>query len=1104
MAFGIIVLIAGCSIPEACTLTSGQEVESEGNAALNEGIRLRHEAQKLDAAGKLAEAVAALEAMLAIERKILPAGHDGLASSLEWVAALYVQLEDFAAAKTARQEALTSLRKHHGESHWKVADARRALEDIDRRAELPREQRRRLAQADRLDQDVVALYLAGKYGEAFNKARRVLRQREEIQGQTQPTYANSLRNLASLLFVQGDLTGTRRLLEQALAIYKETLGERHPRYANCVNDLAVLRKQQGDYAGARPLYELALTIVREALGEHHPDYATAVHNLATLLKTQGDYARARPLYELALAIRKEVQGERHPDYATGLSNLGGLLLAQGDYVGAMPLYEQALAIRKDVHGEHHPAYAEELQNLAALLQTKRDYTGARPLYERALAIQKEMHGEHRASYGVTLNNLAALLCLQGDYDAARPLIEQALAVRKEVVGDRHPNYAESLCNLAALLDLQGNLAAVRPLIEQALTVYKEVLGEHHPDYARCLRNLAMAHWTERNYPEAARLLERGLDISRHNLDLAAAGQSERQQLAMAHAHRGMLDALLSLAPVAEISADSVYRHVLITKGAVFERQRRMRAQRYRYQADSQSQAAQRFAEYEQTVCQVATLALATVDPTQAPAWRKRVAELSRRKDELEAELARFDSGFHATLTEAIRKPEQLGSALPHGTALIDLLEYTAFVPPAQGKGKFEREPHLVAFVVRPDQPIARVDLGPLEPIRRAIEDWRPALTGHRPPATGNHAARALRQLIWEPVEPHLDGIVSVLFSPDGPVGLVPLAALPGKDSNLYLIEERSLAVVPVARLLDSAASPSPRLSYGAGRAPAASLLLVGDVDYGGNPGHNVAVGMSRSAAVGTRSGLLPDFPGLPATGDEIASISRYFRSRFRGEHALELDGAQATEAAVRQDAPRHRFVHIATHGYFAPKELRSALGPEKSKQAQSAIDALGGVGIAGYHPGLLSGIALAGANHRPTPVGLDDGILTALEVAELDLSGVELAVLSACETGLGEVAGGEGLLGLQRAFQVAGARSVVASLWTVRDEPTRALMARFYENLWRNGQPPAAALREAQLYVLREGRGRGLVPLGNGQAAEPAGRPPPHYWAAFVFSTDRP
>ena len=144
---------------------------------------------------------------------------------------------------------------------------------------------------------------------------------------------------------------------------------------------------------------------------------------------------------------------------------------------------------------------------------------------------------------------------------------------------------------------------------------------------------------------------------------------------------------------------------------------------------------------------------------------------------------------------------------------------------------------------------------------------------------------------------------------------------------------------------------------------------------------------------------------------------------------------------------------------------------------------------------MLSGIALAGANRRPAPIGADDGILTALEVASLDLSGCDLAVLSACETGLGMTAGGEGLLGLQRAFQVAGAHAVVASLWSVGDKPTQALMARFYENLWRKNLPPAAALREAQLSMLREGLDRGL--------SRPAPRRGPKPSAPLRFSGRR-
>jgi CHAT domain-containing protein/Tfp pilus assembly protein PilF len=1085
--------------------------------------------------------------MLKIERKVLTADDPDLAFSLDWLAGLHLERADFAAAKAARQDALEILRKRYGEVHWKVTDARLALQDVERLAAMTGEQRQKLTEAERLNWEIIARHRAGRYSESVKSARRALALRQAVLGARHPDTAVSLNNLALLLEAQGDSAAARPLIEQALAISKEVLGPRHPATARCLNILAGVLESQGDYAGAKPLYEQALAIRRAVLGPRHPDTATSLNNLATLLQAQGDFATARPLHEQALAIRTEVQGERHLDTARSLNNLATLLQAQGDYAAARPLYERALVVRQEVLGPRHPDTATTLSNLAALLDAQGDYAAARPLYERALAIRQEVLGARHPDTARSLNNLGYLLRKQGDNAAARPLYEKALAIRKEALGPRHPDTATSLSNLASLLGAQGDYArarllreqalalrtevlgprhpdtatslnnlaellraqgdyvAARPLYEQALAIRKEVVGPRHPDTAIGLSNLAALLWAQRDYAGAALRFRQAVEVVQGNLELVAAALSERQQLAMAQQLRSDLDAYLSIAPLTRLSAGDPYGHVLTSKGAVFQRQRRLRAQRRRLQADPQTPAARRFDEYQSTVKQLATLALATPDPRQAQAWREKVAELSQHKDQLEAELARRDAGFRTARAESSRTPEQLQAALPGGTALIDLLVYDAYQPPAQGQGEFQQEPRLVGFVVRPDRPIARVELGPLAPILRAIADWRPILMSGRPTPAAGDPGRALRRLIWEPIEPHLDGVASVLVSPDGPIGLVPLAALPGRDPNRYLIEELSIAVVPVPRMLGSSAdAPTPGTGTSPGTAP--SLLLAGDIDYGGEPGRADHRGASRSAAIVARAGLLGDFPRLDATRQEILAVRDSFERRFRKARADVLREDEATEEAFRREAPAHHFLHLATHGYFAPRELRSALGPAdpKDKAARSGSDALGGVGVAGFHPGLLSGIALAGANRRPTPVGQDDGILTALEVAELDLSSVELAVLSACETGLGEVAGGEGLLGLQRAFQVAGAHAVVASLWKVRDEATRALMARFYENLWRKGMPAAGALREAQLYLLREGLERGLVPL---EERQPAGRParlPPAYWAAFVLSTDRP
>jgi len=338
-------------------------------------------------------------------------------------------------------------------------------------------------------------------------------------------------------------------------------------------------------------------------------------------------------------------------------------------------------------------------------------------------------------------------------------------------------------------------------------------------------------------------------------------------------------------------------------------------------------------------------------------------------------------------------------------------------------------------------------------------------------------------MIWVPLEKHLEGIESVLLSPDGVLGRFPIAALPGKVAGTYLIEELTFAVVPAARAIPSilsATSPSKKV--------AENMLLLGGVDYDVDLSEALVENSPDSEKqFGRRTAVRGDesmtFRAISGTVGEIATIAAIYIENYGNEGMTTLKGAAANETFFRREAPRHLFLHLATHGFFAPAEVRSALS-----------------GDAGYDPGLLSGIALAGAN-RPQKDG-DDGIVTAEEVETLDLRGTQLAVLSACETGLGEVAGGEGLLGLQRAFQVAGAKTVIASLWKVDDRATRDLMERFYKNLWTDEMGTQEALREAQLWMLKEGATRGAVNLTEDAADSEPTNLPPFYWAAFVLSGD--
>ncbi len=282
---------------------------------------------------------------------------------------------------------------------------------------------------------------------------------------------------------------------------------------------------------------------------------------------------------------------------------------------------------------------------------------------------------------------------------------------------------------------------------------------------------------------------------------------------------------------------------------------------------------------------------------------------------------------------------------------------------------------------------------------------------------------------------------------------MPFAALPGKKPGAYLLEELPLAQAPVPQVL-----PELLARRSSERASASALLVLGDVDFGEAP--------PKKPASSRR------FAALPATASEITAIQGLFEKTHTGAEVRPLRGADATGGRFRERAPGAAYLHLATHGFFAVAQARSALAPRAGASA-AGVQPWSEGRTKAAHPGSLSGVVFAGVNRPSDKAG--DAILTSGEVGSLDLRNTELVVLSACQTGLGDVAGGEGVLGLQRAFHLTGARTVVASLWKVNDAATAALMSRFYDNLWRKKMGPAEALRQAQLALLRRQDAAGPV-----------------------------
>ncbi|MDX1943845.1 MAG: tetratricopeptide repeat protein [Pirellulaceae bacterium] len=1141
-----------------------------------ESKRLWERAQQLDAEGKLAEALQVGEQLLSTDRQLLGNKHANVAFDLAWLADRYQKLERFTEAKIVRTEAVAILVRLFGHDHWRLVDARWALKDSEVLATLSASQRQQLATAEARQSDAMRLNEEGKFSDAAQAAQEVAEIHKAILGEHHPKFAMCLNNLAELCRSHAQFARAEPLYRQAAEICKQSLGEMHPDYATCLNNLALLYKSQVDYARAEPLYRQALQIRKRALGEKHPDYAaslsnlaqlyalqgdyataeplccqaaevfkmalgenhsdyaTSLNNLAELYRSQGDFARAEPLYRQALQIRKKVLGENHPqyaaslnnlavlyatrgdyapaephyrqaleikrkalgddhpDYALSLNNLAVLYRLQGDYARAEPLYRQALEIVKNALGENHPDHAKSLNNLADLYRLQGDYTRAEPLHRQAAKIWKEALGENHPDFATSLNNLAELYDAQRDYGRAEPLLLQAIEIRKQSLGENHPEFALSLNNLAGLYLSQGDYARAEPLYRQAAEIWKKALGEHHPDYATSLNNLALVCRSQGEYAQAESLYRQAFEITLRNVELVAALQSERQQIAMAAQGRHRLHHYLTLAVRTNDFQVPVYERLLAWKGMVLARQQAQRA------VANRPEIAPIATELRTVSTQLARVALSAVPLGTAETRQQQIADLSAQKEALEGKLAAASAEFRAAV-----QPLTLGdvqATLPPDGALVDLLEYTHVDPAAKNPAQ-KWELRLAAFVVTGDS-LRLVDLHAAAPFHKAIATWRLGL-GTTP--ASKQAGQTLREKLWLPIEEHLAGAKTVLISPDGDLGKLPFAALPGKAPGSYLLEEYMLAVVPAARAIVAA----PRSSR-----PAGNLLVLGGVDYNRQgaatpdsplPKPNVAA-FSRAARGDGDEPFLP----LEGTKGELATIEKLYRATFGDDGFRSLEGAAATEDLFVEQASLHHYLHLATHGYFAAERFKSAL--DRSTQAERPdLSYASNQSLAGYHPGLLSGLALAGANQ---PTEEDDGILTAEEISALDLSGCELVVLSACETGLGRTAGGEGLLGLQRAFQTAGARSAVATLWSVDDEATRVLMERFYDNLWTKKKPDGSplyskleALREAQLWVLRDwivkdgGPRGGSRHLTDAELAD-SKRLPPFYWAAFVLSGD--
>jgi CHAT domain-containing protein/tetratricopeptide (TPR) repeat protein len=915
----------------------------------------------------------------------------------------------------------------------------------------------RLAEARKLGEQADALLKAGQYPQALELTRQALALQVKILGQSDPAVASSLRQLARLHWMLTEYREGEPLAVQALAIHEQVYGQEHLEVAEDLEVLTNLYRERGDYPGAERFCRRALAIWEKLSGLEHPNVARGLNALAILYATRADYAQAEPLYRRALAIREKAFGAEHPETAKVLNNLALMHMKQGSYDRAEPLLRRTLAAWEKTYGPEHPNAGIVLLNLAAVLSGAGRLEEVEPLLLRDLAIWEKITGPDSLEVARPLNNLAELYVAQGKYEQAKPLHQRSVSILEKILGPEHPDVALGLLGLAVLHSRLSEYDRAEPLYRRALEIRTRVLGPRHPLVGETQFNWALMAVDQGQLPVAFERLYQAIDIEEANVALNLALASEGRRRSYLAGLQKTTDLALGLhlqkAPDDRDAARLALGTLLRRKGRLIDvLSEDLDSLRRRLNAGDQ----QLFNELADARRQLATLVFRGLGTDPPDQYQGRIQALARQIDVLEGRLAERSSLFRSQQQSAASSVEAIAHRLPADATLVELAVYRPVAPGAAAALRFDA-PRYVAYLLSGEGSVQAVDLGEVAPIDRLVRPLHQFLRDPRSPiALQRRTAHQLYRRLMRPILDRLPaGTRHLLISPDGALHLIPFAALVDED-NHYLIENFTLSYLGSGRdllRLDVAQVASRR-------AP----LILANPDY-----RRVNTEIARAPARTTRAlpvlrsvdlARLPPLSPLPGTGEEARKLARLLPG------ARVLTGAQATENTLKRTrAPR--ILHLATHGFFLDEVTISGQAPPA---------------VVSENPLLRSGLALAGFDRRTS--GDEDGVLTALEVSSLDLQGTALVVLSACDTGVGQVQTGEGVYGLRRAFTLAGAQSQLVSLWKVEDRATLGLMEEYYRAL-KAGLGRSEALRRAQL-TLRSKRG-----LEH-----------PFFWAGFIPSGD--
>lgn len=908
----------------------------------------------------------------------------------------------------------------------------------------------------------------GNYQRAESLYTLVLEWQARLLGKKHPDYALTLNDAGLLAQTMGRYSLAESLLVKASAIQREVIGERHPYHLITLHNLALVFTHQGHLTKAESLLHWIAHTEAQDLGETHPTYLTTLQNLAALYDLRGQYAEAEALLRRIAPLQAQILGEKNLNYLHTVNSLASNYINQGRYSEAEALLRRVCDGLATLFGKQHPIYLSRLNNLAAVYERQGRYEEAERLYQEVAQTQLETVGKEHPAYLTTLHNLAFVLDAQNKDREADSIYRQVANLQARVLGESHPDYLTTLHNYAILLEKQTRLSEAESLYRQVAKLRLQALGESHPDYLATVGMLAYVLMRQGRYEVAESLYWKVLSL---------------QSKVMPKHHPLYIFTLHGIAILLEKVGK--YRECDSLWAEIFDRMFRYIRQEF---ISLPFSVQQNFLEKKILPRYAAFQAYVAKRRTSSPS----LVQLGYR-------IARSVKGLILISSEGLR---YLAEASPDTLVRKLLREWQALMARHAVAAMEERRQDtdsLWNLITSTERDLMQL----LPEIRTLLPD---PFSEPIPPLRENEAiievVRAaegdtirynfyivssdsirLHTRIFSPEqEMQAKTAFEILRSPHTPLNDIAYRLLwsfidgfiPKNTKYLYFSPDGIYYRINIGALYDGKGFIGDRYEV---RYIASSRCLIlkkpqirtHDAVVIGGPAFYHAPRLVAQAGVRSQRLLGTAIAPLPGAEQEAQEIGQLLGIR-------PVVGDSATEEFVKS-IKSPQILHIATHGYFYEGK-------------GSAM--------------LRSGLLLAGAgvwDSLSPPLGVDDGYLTAREASSLNLLSTEVVVLSACETGLGDITG-EGLYGLQRAFLEAGAKRVIATLWQIDDMATKELMKLFYQE-WLNIIKTKQNIRKKYFLhrFYRKKRDESSVDTAFKRAVDRFRRihPEPYYWGAFVL-----